>query len=294
MNKENQIERPEYTAETEEQFIRQYDDSKFPKPSMTADINIFSVMAETKDNYRKLSEKKLMLLLVRRGTHPFKDCYALPGGFVKLGETIEEAARRELQEETGVACDFLKQIQTISTPGRDPRRWVITTSFLALMNGENLRIQGGDDAASAEWFSADLKVDSQNDTEIIWKLLLDNGTEELSAKIRQKKDPRFMDEFPELTLIENNSIAFDHAWIITHALLTLRRLVNSTNTNIVFELLPEEFTLSEIQQVTETILDEKYPAPAFRRKISPLVEETDRYAEGAGHRPSKLFRRKTV
>lgn len=284
----------EYTAETEEVFLSGYDDSKFPKPSMTADINIFTVLAQTKDNYRKLAEKKLMLLLVRRGAHPFKDCYALPGGFVKKDETIEETAKRELEEETGVTCDFLKQIRTISTPGRDPRRWVITTSFLALMDGENLQIQGGDDAAAAEWFAVDLKADAQDESEIIWKLTLDNGTEELTAKVRQKKDPRFMDEFPELTLVEHEGIAFDHAWIITHALLTLRRLVNSTNTNIVFELLPEEFTLSEIQQVTETILDEKYPAPAFRRKISPLVEETDRYAEGAGHRPSKLFRRKTV
>ncbi len=294
MNKEEKKTGIEYTASSEQEFIEQYKKKaeKYPKPSMTADINIFTVMEEEKDNYRKLSEKKLKLLMIRRKAYPFQGKYALPGGFVKEGEPVEAAARRELLEETDVTCEFLKQIHTISTPGRDPRGWIITTSFMALVDASACAPKGGDDAERAEWFSVELKEEKKNEQEILWKLILQGEEEELSASVLQKKDLRYGEEFPDLTLLSSEGIAFDHAWIIVHALLTLRRLVNSTDTAIVFELLPEKFTLTEIQQVTEAITGETYPAPAFRRKIAPKVEETVEYAEAAGHRPSKLFRRK--
>ena len=88
------------TLESNKEYIKTYDDSKFEKPSVTADIVIFEVFDSEENNYRKIADKKLKVLLIQRGVEPFKECYALPGGFVHPGETICEAAERELQEET--------------------------------------------------------------------------------------------------------------------------------------------------------------------------------------------------
>ena len=109
-----------------EEFVKTYDDSKYPKPSVTADIVIFGMFDKEEDNYRKIAEKELKVLLIQRGAAPYEGCYALPGGFVGPNETIGEAAERELKEETNCNCNFLEQFGTYSNPGRDPRRWVIS------------------------------------------------------------------------------------------------------------------------------------------------------------------------
>ena len=82
-----------------EEFVKTYDDSKYPKPSVTADIVIFGMFDKEEDNYRKIAEKELKVLLIQRGAAPYEGCYALPGGFVGPNETIGEAAERELKEE---------------------------------------------------------------------------------------------------------------------------------------------------------------------------------------------------
>lgn len=132
-------------------YLKNYDASKFFRPSVAADIVIFSVFDEMNDNYRKLPEKTLKVLLVKRGQCPFKEQYALPGGFVKETETAEQAAQRELEEETGVACTFLEQLKTTSTVERDPRTRVISVSYMALLNAAEYKVRAGDDAAEAEW-----------------------------------------------------------------------------------------------------------------------------------------------
>ena len=96
------------TLRENEQYVKAYDDSKFEKPSVTADIVIFEMFDSEENNYRKISEKKLKVLLIQRGMEPFKDCYALPGGFVRPEENVCEAAERELQEETNLNCNFLE------------------------------------------------------------------------------------------------------------------------------------------------------------------------------------------
>lgn len=113
------------TLQADKEFVKTYDDSKFEKPSVTADIVIFEMFDSEETNYRKIAEKKLKVLLIQRGAAPFERCYALPGGFVRPGEMIGEAAERELREETNLNCDFLEQFGTYSDPERDPRRWVM-------------------------------------------------------------------------------------------------------------------------------------------------------------------------
>ena len=115
---------------------------KFEKPSVTADIVIFTI----KDN-------DLKVLLVKRNLVPFKDRWALPGGFVRINESLEDAAKRELEEETGVKDVYLEQLYTFGDPKRDPRGRVITVSYMALVNSEKIKLKASTDAAEAEWFS---------------------------------------------------------------------------------------------------------------------------------------------
>ena len=131
-------------SKEDQEFVKHYDDSKYAKPSVTADMVIFAYDGEERED--------LQVLLIRRGRPPFQNQYALPGGFVNPDESVDDAAQRELLEETGVACGCLEQLRTFSTPGRDPRRWVITCAYLALVEQSQVCVKAGDDAKAAEWF----------------------------------------------------------------------------------------------------------------------------------------------
>jgi 8-oxo-dGTP diphosphatase len=98
---------------------------------------------------------ELRVLLVRRANEPFEGMWALPGGFLEHGETLEDCARRELAEETGVELRRLDQLAAFSAPGRDPRGDVVSVAFLALARAEETPLAAGDDAAEAAWRSVD-------------------------------------------------------------------------------------------------------------------------------------------
>ena len=125
---------------TEEKESKKID---FEKPSLTVDMVVYTV----KDN-------DLKILLIKRNTAPFKDMWAIPGGFVKKGETLEEAAKRELFEETNVKDIYLEQLYSFGDPGRDPRGWVVTVTYVALISSENLKLIAKTDAKDVKWFSA--------------------------------------------------------------------------------------------------------------------------------------------
>ncbi|HLC78068.1 MAG TPA: NUDIX domain-containing protein [Candidatus Nanoarchaeia archaeon] len=116
--------------------------NRYEKPSVTADIVIFTI-----------KDRDLKVLLVKRNLVPFKDRWALPGGFVRINESLEDAAKRELEEETGVKDVYLEQLYTFGDPKRDPRGRVITVSYMALVNSEKIKLKASTDAAEAEWFS---------------------------------------------------------------------------------------------------------------------------------------------
>ncbi|QQS45288.1 MAG: NUDIX hydrolase [Acidobacteriota bacterium] len=115
---------------------------KYPRPSVTVDVVIFTI-----------AEDDLKVLLIRRGAEPFKDCWALPGGFVEIDESLEDAAARELKEEVGVTSVYLEQLYTFGDPGRDPRGRVISVSYFALIDADRQRIRAASDAADARWHS---------------------------------------------------------------------------------------------------------------------------------------------
>jgi len=268
------------TIKENEEFVKNYDDSKYKKPSVTADIVIFGMFDSEENNYRKLSQKELKVLLIQRDQGPFEGCYALPGGFVRSNETIVDAAKRELGEETHVQCDFLEQFGTYSDPKRDPRRWVISNGFMALMDAGSINLQAGDDASDAKWFDVSFE-EAENE----WKLQLSHGEEKIFARL--KNIASRWDVKQKFESVESNDIAFDQI-IIADAIMQLRKWINETH--IAFRLLPEKFTFRELQQIYETVLDTELLVPAFRRKMAFLVEDTGEVSGDAGHRPAVLYR----
>ncbi|WP_339303771.1 NUDIX domain-containing protein [Paenibacillus sp. FSL R5-0519] len=281
---------------SEEQFLDSYDAGDYERPSVTVDMLVFTIRSEAQENYRKLAEPELQLLLIRRGGHPYLGQWALPGGFVSMQESLEDAARRELLTETGLDDIYLEQLYTWGDVERDPRTRVISCSYMALVDSSELELQAGDDASEANWFRVEQRLLEEKRhihergrvIERRLQLILTNGTEELSAIVETKETIEGKVRSHHVTLGEVQGIAFDHAKIIHYALERLRSKIEYTD--IAFNLMPETFTLTGLQKVHEIITGKKLLAAAFRRKIADWVIETGEYASSAGHRPSRLYR----
>ncbi len=200
---------------------------------IAADIVVFTV-----------SKGVLQVLLIRRKNPPFKGQFALPGGFVEIDESLEEAALRELEEETGVRGIFIKKIAAYGDVSRDPRGRIVSIAFMALIDSEKFRLESKVDAMEAQWVSV--------------------------SSIR--------------------NLAFDHMKILNDALSELRFEIQTTN--IAAQILPEKFTLTELQELYERVMGEKLDKRNFRKRIKALdilASTRETKMEGA-HRPALLYR----
>ncbi len=191
------------TGRTQEEFLQEYDRTKYDRPSYTVDNLLF---ADCGDG--------LAILMVRRGGHPHMGQWALPGGFVSADECAEDAAARELKEETGIEV-ATEQLFTVSTPGRDPRGWTVSTCFMGLLP-EPIEPKAGDDAAEARWFTVDYLA--SGDT---YKLILraDAVTATAELKVARTQDGKV--DVNRSTVLVRDGIAFDHAKIILYAVESL-------------------------------------------------------------------------
>ena len=124
----------------------------FPHPAVTTDVVIFSLRGAEES---PLAEQSLSVLLIKRGAKPFKGAWALPGGFLRMDEHIDDCALRELEEETGVKGAELIQLGAFGAPKRDPRERVVSIAYYALIPSELLVLRPDTDAADAKWFSID-------------------------------------------------------------------------------------------------------------------------------------------
>lgn len=288
-------------SKEEKEYLSRYDISAYERPSIATDIVIFSILDDgISDNIRKLPKKALKVLLIKRANYPYRDCWALPGGFARLEEDIAETARRELYEETNVKDAYLQPVGIYGRKDRDPRGWIVSNAFMALMDGEKCSLRAGTDAWEAQWFVIDiqaqeLKRELKEDgifIETKYQICLTNEENglKLETELRQYKSFHNYHETIRYETEENDGIAFDHGEIILSALLSLRSNVEK-NLQLAFDLLPEMFTLTQLQNVFEILLGKELLAANFRRKIAEYVVETDKIAEGAGHRPAKFFKR---
>lgn len=206
---------------------------EFARPALTVDIVVFG-----------LDENDLQVMLVQRDLPPFEGQWALPGGFVRVEETLEEAARRELVEETGLKDIYLEQLYTFGAVERDPRERVVTVAYYALVNLEGHDVRASTDARNAAWFP--------------------------------------LSDLPEL--------AFDHQEILDMAHERLRGKVRYQP--IGFELLPDRFTLRQLQHLYEVILDRELDKRNFRKKVlaMEIVKETKEIEKDVAHRAARLYR----
>jgi 8-oxo-dGTP diphosphatase len=217
----------------------------YPRPALTVDCVVFGFTAA-----EQLTEQ-LKVLLIQRGLPPFEGQWALPGGFVMMNESLDEAARRELVEETGVKDLFLEQLYTFGEVQRDPRDRVVSVAYYALISLQDHPTQAATDAKDVGWYPIMVAAD----------------------------DP----------LVNLPDLAFDHRQILTQA---LQRLQNKIRYEPVgFELLPPKFTLTQLQQLYETILGQTLDKRNFRKKLLkmdlliPLPEKQ----LGVPHRAPRLY-----
>ena len=181
---------------------------------------------------------------VKSKVEPFEGQWAIPGGFVRSDETLVAAATRELAEETGITDVFLEQLYTFGDPGRDPRGWVVSVAYYALVAPEKHHIHATTDARSAKWFQ--------------------------------------IDALPRL--------AFDHSKILKTALERLRGKLSYAPVG--FELLPQKFSIKQLQKLYEIVLGQPLDNRNFRKKIFAMdvLKELDEMQKGVAHRAARLYR----
>lgn len=276
---------------TEAEFLEAYQPGDYERPSNTVDMLLFTIDDKHMDDVRKDKEKELKVLLIKRRNHPDIHKWALPGGFVDIDENIDAAAYRELEEETSITNVYMEQLYTFGDVGRDKRMRVISVAHMALIPPDNVKPIAGDDAEDVAWFT----VSKMKNSDLEEQLILAN--EELNLKYVYtvtntiQKNGVVSVAIPSITASEeNNKIAFDHIEIINMGIDRLRNKVEYVP--IAFNLVPEKFTLNDIQKVYEVILGRKLVKQNFRKWIDRFVEELDEKQAAVGHRPATLYRYK--
>lgn len=276
---------------TEEEFLAAYRPRDYERPSNTVDMLLFTVADKVSDSIRKDKEKQMKVLLIKRRNHPDIHKWALPGGFVEINEDIEKAAYRELEEETGVTDVYMEQLFTYGKVGRDKRMRVISISHMALIPQESIRPIAGDDAEDVAWFTVEKKEVSDKKHQIIIRNEELRLCYEYMVDITYKKNGVVSVPITDIHANdENRGIAFDHIEMINAGIDRLRNKVEYVP--IAFNLVPEKFTLNEIQKVYEVILGKKLVKQNFRKWVDKFVEELDEKQEEVGHRPATLYRYK--
>lgn len=290
-------------GQTLDEFIRDYKIhqlNKYEKPSVTVDTLLFTIKEQKALSYRKLPRKELYLLLIKRRDHPSIGSWALPGGFINMNENLDASALRELKEETNLEDIYLEQLYTFGDQDRDPRTRIISVAYLALIPEEHGGVlEAGDDAAEACWFrvsykktAQEMRRDEGEDRQIHQHFELELRSEKDKEIIRAKVslvhllDKKGINH--EIVIKDSGNLAFDHAKVIAYGLERIKNKLEYTD--IIFNLMPKHFTLSELQQVHELLLGEKVYSAQFRRKMEPkLIKVAEPLSSAKGHRPAQKF-----
>lgn len=249
------------------------------KVAYTTDLLIFGIDSRESDNLRSLPKKYFSILLVKRNKEPFMDKWCLPGGYVKKEETSKEASLRILEKETGLKDVYMQQVGVYDKVDRDPRGRTVSSSYMALIDRTILNQELDNNVA---WF--DIEVIEKDNT---INVRLVNNEDVITYEVRKITIDKKTKEY-EYKIINKSDLAFDHDEIIIKGIMDLRHKVDTTD--IVFNLMPEEFTIGQLKQVYELLLGRELVNSAFRRVIAPKIIETDKMVRTGGHRPSIVCR----
>ncbi len=247
---------------------------------VASELVILSISNKYIDNYRKLSKKELSILLIKRDKYPYKNLWCLPGRTIRHDETTENVAREIVTYGLNSSTYYQEQLYTFDSVDRSPLNRIISTAYLTLIDKNSLNTTF---TKNASWF--DINILDKNNQIIID---FDNGEEQFTITLeKNNKDSEF-----KYKIISNDFLAFDHPLIIMEGINRLKSELEITD--IVFNMMPPKFTLGELQQVYEVILNKKLLDPAFRRTIANKVVSTDEVKTGEGHRPSILYKYKEI
>ena len=225
-------------------FLDAYDVTDYDRPSVAVDVVLLGIASD-----------ELVVLFVRRSEHPHRDRAALPGGFLKLDESLDATAARVLHEKTSLQGVFLEQLYTFGSVARDPRTRVVSVSYYALV-----------DAARFERAAA-------------------NGA--IVGRVLSKRDGT-------IALVDAAgkalALAFDHGEIVKTAIARVRGKLDYAP--IGYEFLPETFTLLQLQRVHEIVAGRTFNKDSFRRRMlaSPHLKATRKSESDVDHRPATLYR----
>ena len=241
---------PKESRQAEREFLAAYDPAVFERPSITVDVALLSVI-----------DGAIWTLLVRRAEHPFKGRLALPGGFVRMDESLDDAAARVLSGKAGIEPPYLEQLYTFGEPKRDPRMRIVTVTYYALVDAERFRARKAEPGATVV---ARLVVPWKGET----------GGPVRVVDAQGKAHP----------------LAFDHADILGMAVKRVRGKLDYSPLG--FQLLPERFTLLDLQKVHEALLGRPLNKDSFRRRMlaSGQLEATGKSRGGTAFRPAELYR----
>lgn len=279
----------------EEQFINQYKPSDYERPSVTVDTLVFTVVNKPNEDIRKLDEKELKILLIKRNNHPFLGSWSFPGGFVQIDESLDDAVDRMINEEANMSNIYFEQLYTYGNINRDPRMRVLSVAYMALIPNENLKPMVGKDANDIQWFTVKreyLESDKENELKWLLKLNSEDNKVKITYEVTERTLRRGVTTEKEVIVNKNSlseeKLAFDHYKILVDALNRLKNKVEYTP--IAFNLVGEFFTRAEIQSIYELLLDRDFTRIELWRKIKDMVIETDFTTKEKGHRPSKFYR----
>lgn len=202
-------------GQTLEEFLENYDPHKYQTPSCTTDAVIFSYKNQLDE-----SMKDLRVLLIKRGNHPSIGAWALPGGFVNMRENLEDTARRELEEETGVSGLLMEQIGAYGDYDRDPRTRVITTAYMSLVEEDKVKVHAGDDAADAAW--CDVTLEELENRRYLLRVKNREKGIDTEAIVKEHRTDGLIRE-QKFVVEKPGVLASDHAAIIVHALTILKK-----------------------------------------------------------------------
>lgn len=287
-------------GQNEKEYLNNYTPERYERPSVTVDMVLFTIDDVDRRDNKRLPDKELKVLLIKRKEHPFIDNWAVPGGFVGINESLEEAVQRELKEETNIEDIYLEQLYTWGDVNRDPRMRVISTSYMALVDKKKLMERAGSDASELGWFTikrelVKSKLDNDGNKVETYIITLLNEAKDVKIYYKVQENTTSGGNLinTDIVLVKSSTteLAFDHIKILNYALKRMNNKVEYTN--IAFTLLPEYFTLTELQQVFEILLGRKLIKPNFRRWINSRVEETEFQKKEGSYRPSKLYKLKS-